>query len=318
MNPDLSPTTPPPLRCLLCNGAALDVVWKLTGADVRALWSALGRNLSEPAFGPLASQREVAQYECRRCGFRFFDPGLAGGGKFYEELEQGGYYVEGRPEFDFALALSRDEGAKSVLDVGGGEGAFLDLARGAGLATFAVELNARAAELCARKGHRTLQKLLEEISPAELDGGVDMLTLFQVVEHVPDPRAFLRQAARLVKSGGLIIVAVPNNLGQHQVHPYDPANMPPHHVSRWRMRDLERLGAECGLRVAARGADPLYGAGLEGFWLIHNRLAGAIGRPQHPGGTWLPKSLSFLYRKLGCRHYFPRRGLSIYVAYRKP
>ena len=236
-----------------------------------------------------------------------------------QDRDLAGYrvYVSDRPEFAFALKLCRREAAKSVLDVGGGEGAFLDQARNLGIKTFALELNAQAAEICARHGHRTISKPLEEVSIAECDGGVDVLTLFQVIEHVPKPRVFLEHAARLVRSGGLIIVAVPNNAGIHVLLPFDPANMPPHHVSRWRKTDLDGLGSACGLTTVARGADVLYGRGIQEFWLTHNRLAAVVGREPHRGGVWLPKTISFLYRKLGVRDYFPRRGLSIYSAYRK-
>ena len=310
--------TPAGRRCLLCGGGAENRVWTLTGTEVRALWRAAGRELSEGAFVGLAPDAEVAQFECGACGFRFFDPALAATGKFYEELQQGDYYVSTRPEFAFALELARQEKLKTVLDVGGGDGAFLDGARAAGHTTLALELNAHAAAVTAGKGHRTLQRRLEDVSPAELDGGVDMLTLFQVVEHVSAPVEFLQSAARLVRRGGLLIVAVPNNDGMHVLLPYDPANLPPHHVSRWRARDLDQLGAACGLTVAARGADELFGGPMREFWLLHNRLAPAIGRRAHPGGAWLPAAVSWLYRKLGCRHFFPHRGLSIYAAYRKP
>ncbi len=317
MNSPNDPTVPAGLRCLLCEGERLEPVWSLTGSEVRALWRSVGKNLSEEAMVSLPPARIVTQFECHRCGFRFFDPGLAGGGKFYEELGEGSYYATVRPEFDFALKLPVLEQGHSVLDVGGGDGAFLDLARRSGIRTFAVELNPRAAAACAAKGHTTFGKFLEDISPSEVGGGVDMLTLFQVVEHVPDPKGFLRGAARLVKPGGLLVVAVPNNEGQHRLLPYDPGNMPPHHISRWRMSDLERLGRECGLEVAHRGADVLYGRSIQSFWSQHNQLAAAIGRPPHPGGNWLPGLLSLGYRALGCRHYFPRRGVSIYAAYRK-
>ena len=135
MNRPLNSAASSELRCLLCGGDRLGTVWSLTGADVRVLWQTLGHDFSEPALGALTPEREVAQVECRACGFRFFDPSLAGGGKFYEELARAGYYVTSRPEFDFALDLCRRAGAKSVLDVGGGDGAFLDHARGAGLTT---------------------------------------------------------------------------------------------------------------------------------------------------------------------------------------
>ncbi len=308
---------PAELRCFLCSSDARRTVWRLTGLQVRALWKVLDRHLSEAAFGPLTAECDVVQFECCSCGFRFFNPVLAGGSMFYEELEKDNYYVERRPEFDFALTVCAREKADSVLDVGGGEGAFLDLARAEGMTTFGLELNPRAAAVAAGKGHRTLNKLLEDVSARDLDGGVQVLTLFQVLEHVPDPRAFIRHCTSLVKKGGIIVVAVPNDRGVHRLLPFDPANMPPHHVSRWRRRDLEYLGETSGLTVFARGADPLYGRGLQDFWLLHNRLAEAIDAPLHPGGQWLPETVSWFYRKLGARHYLPRWGLSIYVAYRK-
>ena len=51
-------------------------------------------------------------------------------------------------------------------------------------------------------------------------------------------------------------------------------------------------------------------------WIVP-LLAAAIDAPLHPGGQWLPETVSWFYRKLGARHYLPRWGLSIYVAYRK-
>jgi SAM-dependent methyltransferase len=305
------------LHCLLCGCGGLVSVWRLTGDEIRRLWQTVHHHLSEEAFGVLRPDTQVVQWECSNCGFRFFDPALAGSGKFYEELEGGGYYVQSRPEFDFAISHCVQREVRTVMDVGGGQGAFLDRAREFGWQTFAVELNTAAAEVCARKGHRTFRKRLEDISPDELDRNLDALTLFQVIEHVPDPRAFLTSAARLVKPGGLIVVAVPNEKGIFRLLPFDPANMPPHHVSRWRKRDLARLGQACGLELNALGADILYGSGIQEFWLKHNSLASAIGRRAYPGGTPAAKVFAQLYRKLGCRYWLPRRGLSIYAAFRK-
>jgi SAM-dependent methyltransferase len=305
------------LHCLLCGREGLVSVGQLTGDEIRRLWRAANHQLSEEAFGVLGANMPVVLWECCNCGFRFFDPALAGSGKFYEELERVGYYVQSRPEFEFAISLFMKREIQTVMDVGGGEGAFLDRARQLGWQTFGVELNETAAEACARKGHRTFRKRLEDISPEELNRNLDALTLFQVVEHVPDPRAFLTSAARLVKPGGLIVVAVPNENGIFRLLPLDPANMPPHHVSRWRKGDLARLGRACGLELVAMGADILYGSNIQEFWLKHNTLASAIGRRPYPGGTRAPKVISLLYRKLGCRYWLPLRGLSIYAAFRK-
>ena len=305
------------LACLLCGSPDLRHVLRFDGAMIRKLWQACDRALTEEAYGAFRPETEVILFECHQCGFRFFDPRLAGSGRFYEELEHAGYYVAERPEFRFALNLCRQENIRKLLDVGGGEGAFLDLAKAAGLETYGLELNQQAAELSAGKGHRMLSRPLEELSAQDLGGPVDMLTLFQVVEHVPDPKSFLKAAAVLVRPGGLIVVAVPNRFGLRRVQPLDPANLPPHHVSHWRMKDLKHLGEVSGLQWHSQGADVLFGGDIKAFWLAHNRQCRAIGCPPRFGGAWFPNLVSLLYRKLACRYYSPRWGLSIYAAYRK-
>ncbi len=67
----------------------------------------------------MRAETGVSQFECRACGFRYFDPALAGHGIFYAELERNGYYVENRTEFEFALKLCQSAGAYSVLDSDG-------------------------------------------------------------------------------------------------------------------------------------------------------------------------------------------------------
>ena len=42
------------------------------------------------------------------------------------------------------------------------------------------------------------------------DGSFDLVTSFQVLEHVPDPIAFLRELARVTGPGGTVILATPN------------------------------------------------------------------------------------------------------------
>ena len=42
------------------------------------------------------------------------------------------------------------------------------------------------------------------------DAGFDLVVLFQVLEHLPDPMATLAACARLVRPGGALVVAVPN------------------------------------------------------------------------------------------------------------
>jgi len=291
-------------------------IW--SGAELRRLFAEGRRELTEAAYGRITPEFTIELFECQACGFQFFDPTLAGTGEFYAQLERTPYYPEMRPEFTLALELCHREKVHRLLDVGAGDGAFLDQARSVGATTFGIELNTRAAAAAAARGHTILARLLGEFSDVELGGPVDFVSFFHVVEHVPNPREVLREAMQLARPGGYIMLSVPSRDGVFRLLPHDPANLPPHHISRWREIDLRRLGESCGLRVVDSGTEVLFGGDIEKFWLQHNRFAAAIGRAPWPGGTWLPKVISFLYRKLGCRYYLPRWGASVYAILQRP
>ncbi|MFW5661222.1 MAG: bifunctional 2-polyprenyl-6-hydroxyphenol methylase/3-demethylubiquinol 3-O-methyltransferase UbiG, partial [Oceanicaulis sp.] len=58
--------------------------------------------------------------------------------------------------------------------------------------------------------HGTAEQLLEQGGPAQFDVVLNL----EVVEHVDDPDAFLRDCARLVKPGGMTIVGTINRTGR--------------------------------------------------------------------------------------------------------
>jgi SAM-dependent methyltransferase len=305
------------MNCLLCESNRTRPIWQRTGRELRKLFQEAGYFVSDDGFGLITTNRVIDLFHCDACGFEFFDPALAGSAKFYEELDTGIYYPSERPEFAFALSHLAANGAQSVLDIGGGEGAFLDLARSMGMRTYGLELNQAAAIAARGKGHLMLSEQLENIHAAELQDQIDAITLFQVLEHLPNPHGFLDVVTECLRPGGAIVISVPNRDGLRKLLALDPANLPPHHLTRWRLQDLERLGSDHGLTCTSTGADVLYGRGIATFWHLQNRLAKAIGEKAIPGGRWLPELVSFFYRKLGCRFFFPRWGLSIYAAFQK-
>jgi SAM-dependent methyltransferase len=52
------------------------------------------------------------------------------------------------------------------------------------------------------------------------DSTVDIITLSNTLEHIPDTVSFLKECHRVLKSGGTLIATVPFLLGEHQA-PYD-------------------------------------------------------------------------------------------------
>ena len=307
-------------RCLLCRTSDCRPLDALTSAELIRLWAEFGVSFSAEAVAMIESRDVVALQECQACGFRFFDPDLAGQSAFYADLQRqmGVYYSASRPEFEWALKVAQREGFQSVLDAGCGTGAFLDLARSRGLKTQGLETNPLASESCRQKGHPVFSGYLADYSRSHPEARFDLVTAFQVVEHVPDPVSFLREAAALARPGGGIVIGVPNELGVARLCPWDPHQWPPHHISRWRLEDLRTLGPRAGLTVAATGTDRMFGSHLHYWWTLHNKLATALGRKPYAGGKLLPTCLSWVYRKTGGRHFLPWFGSGIHAFYRTP
>jgi len=111
----------------------------------------------------------------------------------------------------FLEFCARENGAgeKTLLDIGCGSGAFLQSAQSLGFIPHGMDPSARAVEVVRKHYGYPMQR-----------GGVgqdvwggrqfDFVTMFHVLEHLPDPRAGLTYAGSLLKPKGTLILQVPN------------------------------------------------------------------------------------------------------------
>jgi len=137
-----------------------------------------------------------------------------------------------------------------VLDVGCGGGLFLGMLRERGCKVLGLDVSAEAAGIAWRRhGVPAVCGLLENEPLAP--GSCAAVTMFHVLEHLPDPRAYLEAAGRLLRPGGTLVVQVPNAacwqfrlLGAA----WTGVDVPRHLVD-FRARDIETLVASCGFRV---------------------------------------------------------------------
>lgn len=119
-----------------------------------------------------------------------------------------------RWRIDAALRQFRDCGLATterlrVLDVGGGRGVLRDQveARTSWVVDL-VELNQAALASAAPGRGRHLYYDVRDVRP-DLQGAYDAAILYDVIEHVEDPRALLHSVARHLKPGGLLMLNVP-------------------------------------------------------------------------------------------------------------
>lgn len=96
-----------------------------------------------------------------------------------------------------------------LLDVGCGNGLFLNLARKHGWETYGVELSPTACEQAKNGLH--LNVVCGELQEARFpDGSFDVVTLYNVLDHLPSPLDELLEIHRILKGGGLLVLRVPN------------------------------------------------------------------------------------------------------------
>ena len=93
----------------------------------------------------------------------------------------------------------------SLLDVGAGTGDFLKVAKVKGWQVHGMEPNKNAAKLALEKGI-DLKASLNDFEGKQFD----VVTLWHVLEHIPDLEETILKLAALVKPQGALIIAVPN------------------------------------------------------------------------------------------------------------
>lgn len=118
------------------------------------------------------------------------------------EFEANGAWRAAR---EYLRAAFPSRGGIDVLDVGCHTGAFL-----AGMPPewrrFGIEIATQARSQAARHGIQLIAERLESVNE-QWRGRFDVVTLFDVVEHLPDPAQGLAMAASLLRPGGFMVVS---------------------------------------------------------------------------------------------------------------
>src|SRR5581483_8665457 len=179
-----------PVPCLLCGGA-----------DARRLFEKGGKTF----------------FRCRGCGLEWIEPMPTPEeiGKYYEWAYREGIYAPYAEAEDIRQLIAEhrlDVVRRSArpgrwLDVGCATGHFVEAAVRAGMTAEGLDVSPGAIARARARGLTVHLARVEEFVPTD---PYDTITVFDVIEHLLDPRAFLDRLHGWLRPGGTLVLTLPD------------------------------------------------------------------------------------------------------------
>ncbi len=261
---------------------------------------------------PHLNVEKIQLCRCEETGYEFFVPGeVMGNPVFYETLYENADWAYSDAKWEYEIAGNFVTKECRVLDVGSGAGQFLASIKA--MERVGLETNRKGRE-ATPDDITTLDEVVETHATSHA-GHYDVVTAIQVLEHIYDVRSFIESCRELLKSGGRLVLSVPNNdgfVGAQEL----PLNMPPHHMGRWTRQSLSSIANEFDLELLTVEHEPLQEGNLNWYksWMEQKYF------PQS-------KIVKSLYYRLGIASGISKwlsenrktlMGHTILAAYRKP
>ena len=224
--------------------------------------------------GPcLASLNGYDVIACTDCGFAHVVPLPVP--ETLTTVYQEDYYTQEKPAYlaharedaqwaslgyDDQLALIAEYSARAerrLLDIGCGPGFFLQRAQSQGWTVEGIEPSRQAANHARGLGIAVRNAFFSDSLLTELES-FPAIRMMNVLEHIPDPLAFLHRATSLLPKGGVLLAGVPNDFNpvqmllrqKREVAPWWVA--PPHHLNYLNFESLEHILKAVGLTPRGR------------------------------------------------------------------
>jgi SAM-dependent methyltransferase len=151
--------------------------------------------------------------------------------------EAEGFWAKARAEK--IIGILRESGTKVIWEVGAGNGNVAIPLRKAGIAVIGIEPLRNGAESMANHGATVYWGTLEDL--AFPDESIEVIGIFDVLEHLERPELVLSEIHRVLKPGGLLLTTVPAN--QWLFSDFD---LSIGHFRRYSRKTLETLLVENG------------------------------------------------------------------------
>jgi SAM-dependent methyltransferase len=184
---------------------------------------------------------------CVSCGGQFCSPFVVPSSGFYAgALDNASKSRHSGPTSWYPTHPARQsdvfaKGKKGrLLDVGCGNGAFAEFASSAGYEVIGLDVDATSIEIAQSRNIPEASFYcitLEEFSRSKSGlGQFDVITMFEVFEHLPNPAATLSLVKSLLRDKGLFVGSLPNVERPLMWQVHMDYEMPPYHLTYWTTR----------------------------------------------------------------------------------
>ena len=234
------------------------------------------------------TQENFSLFRCNECGYAFTSPAPPTSklGKYYESKE---YLSHTADEKGFmnslykilrSINLQRKEklilqhsAPGELLDIGSGTGEFLSYCKKRNWSVTGIEPNTKARQFASDQYKLTIHP---EEKIAELKNNYyDIITMWHVLEHVPDFNERIEQIKKILKPNGTIVIALPNiNSPDAQKYgKYWAALDVPRHLHHFSPKSIAKLSQQHHLKLidmVPMKMDAYYVSLLSEKYLNHN------------------------------------------------
>lgn len=211
------------------------------------------------------TQEEFEILECEDCKLLFTNPCPAPDkiGNYYKSEDYLSHNEEKKSLFakiynkvkkiniknKFKIAVSNQQSAISILDIGCGVGDFLLYAKEMGCNVTGIEPSEDARKIAEKKLECKIS------SPEELqnipDNSFDIITMWHVLEHVADLKTEIHHLQRILKKDGRLVLALPNYKSYDAEYYKDKwaAYDVPRHLSHFSQTSIKNIFKETSLQL---------------------------------------------------------------------
>jgi len=138
-----------------------------------------------------------------------------------------------------------------LLDIGCGPAEFLNECRKIGFSVLGADIAPRNVAAAKESyGIEVVQGGAGEVLVKYPERKFDIITFFEIVEHLADPVGFFKEVKSILKPGGFIVMSVPNSARFGGL--FEKEENPPNHLLRWKKESLGKFLSKedfCNIRI---------------------------------------------------------------------